>query len=105
MTKTFLCAALLAACTSASSTGITSANLSCDSSLTYANFGSAFIQTNCLSCHATKEQPTLSTQAQILANSSRILEQAVYTTAMPQDTNISNAERQMLGDWLQCGAP
>lgn len=96
---------LLAACTSASSTGLTSADLSCDSSLTYANFGSAFMTTNCLSCHASKERPTLSTQAQVEANSASILQQAVYTTAMPQDNDISLDERTMLGNWLACGTP
>ena len=107
MTKLLLCSALLAACTSATSTGITSSNLSCpsDSTLTYANFGSDFMSTNCLSCHATRDSPHLTTQATIQANASRILDQAVYSTAMPQGGDLSTEERQMLGEWLACGAP
>nr|HEX4319041.1 hypothetical protein [Kofleriaceae bacterium] len=105
MTKLVVVLALVAACTSASSTGITSASLTCDTTLTYDNFGSAFFENNCLSCHATQEQPRLTTQAAIQSNASRILDEAVYTTAMPQDADIATAERQMLGDWLVCGAP
>lgn len=108
MTKLLLLASVaLAACTSASSTGITASSLTCptDSTLTYASFGSAFIETNCLSCHATKERPTLATQAEVKANSARILEQAVYTNAMPQDADMALTDRQQLGEWLKCGAP
>jgi uncharacterized membrane protein len=60
---------------------------------------------HCLSCHATKQHPTLSTQAQIQANSARILQSAVYTTAMPKDADIGRSEREFLGEWLACGAP
>jgi uncharacterized membrane protein len=100
-----MCLIALAGCTSVTSTGITSASLSCDSSLTYANFGESFISTNCLSCHASNEHPTLSTQAEVQANSSQILQEAVYTNAMPQNADLSNDERTLLGNWLTCGAP
>jgi uncharacterized membrane protein len=95
----------LAACTGASSTGIAKVSCATDSTLTYANFGQAFVSDNCLSCHATKERPFLSTQAEVAANASKILDQAVYTNAMPQNADIDNAEREMLGEWLACGAP
>lgn len=99
-----LCLAL-GACTSATSTGISDVTCPTTSTLTYANFGAAFFADNCSSCHVSKEKPTLSTQAQILANRDQILREAVYTTAMPEDADISIAERQMLGEWLACGAP
>jgi uncharacterized membrane protein len=73
--------------------------------LTYENFGSAFVTDNCLSCHASREQPTLSTQLQIQANRARILDAAVYSYAMPQNSDMAIAEREMLGEWLACGAP
>ncbi len=104
----FCLAALSAACagcTSTSSTGITSSDITCDSSLTYANFGESFISTNCLSCHATKANPKLSTQALVQSNINRILQQAVYTNAMPEDADLATADRTKLGQWLQCGAP
>jgi uncharacterized membrane protein len=96
----------LVACTSgAQSTGIAQVSCPTDSTLTYANFGSAFMTSNCLSCHTSKDSPTLTSQGQIKVNASRILDAAVYTTAMPQDSNMAVAEREMLGEWLACGAP
>lgn len=95
----------LGACTSASSTGISEVSCPQGSELTYASFGQAFFMDYCLSCHASKERPTLATQAQIQANSARILQEAVYTTAMPEGADMTLAERQMLGEWLACGAP
>ena len=59
----------------------------------------------CLSCHASKESPRLSTQAQVQAAATRILDEAVYTTARPEGRGISVAERELLGEWLACGAP
>jgi uncharacterized membrane protein len=89
----------------ASATGITEADLTCDTSLSYANFGQAFISTNCSSCHAGKDNPNLSTVSAVKSNSSKILDQAVYTTAMPDGSDLSNDERMLLGEWLTCGAP
>jgi uncharacterized membrane protein len=99
---------VVVACSSAcgaQSTGITESDLTCDPSLTYANFGQAFIETNCGECHAGKESPNLATQTAVKSNSARILDQAVYTTAMPDSADLSNEERTMLGQWLTCGAP
>lgn len=94
-----------AACTTAQSTGIDSVSCPTDSTLTYASFGQAFFADYCTSCHTSRESPTLATQAQIQAHASQILEEAVYTTAMPEGTAVSTAEREQLGEWLACGAP
>jgi uncharacterized membrane protein len=104
MTKLSLVLSVLAGCTSVGPTGLTSQNVTCDTTLTYENFGSDFISTNCLSCH-NNESPRLTTQAQIQSNASRILQEAVYTNAMPENNDISLDERKLLGQWLTCGAP
>ena len=57
-----------------------------------------------MGCHD-KDQPSLGSQAQVQMNSARILDAAVYTTSMPKNTDLSVEERQMLGNWLACGAP
>lgn len=97
--------ATLAACTTAESTGIATVSCPTDSTLTYANFGASFMTTYCLSCHQTKENPKLGTQALIQSHASSILQEAVYTTAMPEDADLTTAEREQLGEWLACGAP
>lgn len=98
-------ACVLAACGGSSSTGITAVACGSDSTLTYANFGSAFMANNCLSCHAARANPRLSTQTEVQSQTARILQAAVYTEAMPQGTAISLDERNLLGEWLACGAP
>lgn len=100
-----LCFALAACTSGATSTGIDPITCPTSSTLTYANFGSAFMTNNCLQCHTSKDSPTLTSQGQIKVNATRILDAAVYTDAMPKDSNMANAERQMLGEWLACGAP
>ncbi len=80
------------------------------STLTYASFGQAFIATNCLSCHATQESPRLDTQEAIQANADRIDRAAASgpnatNTYMPDDGDVSDADRAKLGEWLACGAP
>lgn len=86
-------------------TGITSADLVCDQTLTYASFGQAFIDDYCLECHDGDEDPRLSTQAQVQMHSSKILRETVFTDAMPEDGDLTLEERQMLGNWIECGAP
>ena len=100
----FVLVLVLTACTT-QSTGITQSEISCDSTLTYANFGQAFMATNCGSCHGARTNPNLSTQAAVQSNSSRIIQAAVYTTTMPANGDLSTEERTMLGQWLSCGAP
>ena len=80
------------------------------STLTYANFGQAFMDTNCNSCHAGKERPSLTTQAQIKANIAPIDRTSAAgpnatNTSMPEDGDVSVDDRKKLGEWLACGAP
>ena len=98
--------AVFAACTSSpQSTGIEP--MTCDpaSTLTYASFGATFMENHCLSCHTNKESPVLASQTQIRQHAAQILQEAVYTDAMPEDADLSIAEREQLGQWLACGAP
>jgi hypothetical protein len=104
MKKYLLCGLLLGCGSSASSTGIAPVSCPTASTLTYANFGSAFMNEHCLSCHQ-GQSPTLSTQVQIQANNSAILQAAVYTDAMPLNGDVAVSERELLGEWLACGAP
>ena len=96
----------LVSCTSSSgqSTGISDLSCPPDSTLTYANFGEESISTNCLSCH-NRTRPLLTTQSQVQAEASTILELAVYTDAMPRNAGMPLPERELLGEWLVCGAP
>ena len=75
-----------------------------ESTLTYANFGEELVANHCLECHD-NERPTLLTQSTIQTNASKILQEAVYTNAMPEDSDMPLAEREKLGEWLACGAP
>jgi uncharacterized membrane protein len=95
------------ACASDSPTGISSADLSCpsDSTLSYTNFGAAFLSDHCLSCHASKQAPSLASQAAVQANKAAVINAAVTSAAMPKDGSLSTEERQLLGEWLTCGAP
>jgi hypothetical protein len=82
------------------------------STLTYANFGQAFVQSNCLSCHGSggPETPTLATHDQVQAHIDDIDRAAAAgpnatNTFMPDGTSVSTEERRKLGEWLDCGAP
>ena len=83
-----------------------------DSTLTYENFGQAFFETNCASCHRAggSESPTLSTIAQIRSNKDVIDRSAAagpnaVNDYMPDGASVAEAERRKLGEWLACGAP
>jgi hypothetical protein len=83
-----------------------------DSTLTYENFGQAFIQTNCLACHAKTgpESPKFDTVEQVRASAGDIDRAAAagpkgVNTFMPEDGSVAEAERRKLGEWLACGAP
>ncbi len=94
-----------AACSSgATSTGISELTCPPGSTLTYANFGEAAIEEHCMSCHV-RESPQLGSHSHVKLQAGRILDEAVYTDAMPQDAEMSLDERRMLGEWLACGAP
>lgn len=88
------------------STGITAADVACPtaSTLTYTNYGSAFMTAHCTECHDT-ESPRLTTQAEVQAATSRILDAAVYHSSMPENGSLTLAQRTELGQWLSCGAP
>ena len=82
------------------------------STLTYANFGQAFIQTNCLACHSASgpESPKLDTLAQVQTNKTDIDRAAAagpngVNTYMPDGSSVAEADRRKLGEWLACGAP
>jgi uncharacterized membrane protein len=83
-----------------------------DSTLTYATFGQAFIQSHCLACHsaAGPESPKLDTLPQVQAAKSDIDRSAAagpnaINTYMPDGSSVPEAERRKLGEWLACGAP
>ena len=82
------------------------------STLTYANFGEAFMQDHCLSCHSAHgpESPKFDSLAEIRAASSDIDRAAAagpkaVNTYMPDGASVAEAERRKLGEWLACGAP
>lgn len=106
MFRAVLLCVLIAGCSGASSTGIDVSTLTCppDSTLTYENFGQPLFENRCLSCHDRK-RPILETVDQILANRDSILQEAVATTSMPQNEDMPLEERELLGEWLACGAP
>jgi hypothetical protein len=104
-------AAALAACGSGpgDSTGSTCPT---DSTLTYTNFGQAFMQSHCLACHSASgpESPKLDTLAQVRAASSDIDRSSAagpnaVNTYMPEGGSVDESERRKLGEWLACGAP
>lgn len=107
MVRLAIAFALVTACTGANSTGID--QVSCPPSgttLTYVDFGEELFANNCTTsgCHDRK-QPVLTTQAAIREHADAILDQAVYTDAMPRNRDMSLTEREKLGEWLACGAP
>jgi len=82
------------------------------STLTYANFGQAFMQDHCLACHSASgpESPKLDTLAGIRGASSDIDRSAAagpkaVNTYMPEGGSVAEEERRKLGEWLACGAP
>jgi len=80
------------------------------STLTYDNFGKAFFDTNCNSCHGNAQSPSFGTQEEIQANASAIDRAAASgpnatNTYMPDDGDVSDSDRKKLGEWLACGAP
>lgn len=107
MIRAAMICCVLAACASDTSTGIDTATLTCppESALTYESFGQLAIEEHCLSCHAGKENPRLGTVEEIRANKAAILRAAVASTNMPDGGDMLLGDRQLLGEWLACGAP
>ncbi len=80
------------------------------STLTYASFGKAFMNSYCVSCHAGQERPSLTSAAQVKSELRGILNTAASgpkgtNDSMPPDSDVPVAERVKLGEWLACGAP
>jgi uncharacterized membrane protein len=83
-----------------------------NSTLTYANFGQAFMQDHCLACHSASgpQSPKLDTLAGIRAASGDVDRSAAagpnaVNTYMPEGASVDEGERRKLGEWLACGAP
>lgn len=78
--------------------------------LTYDNFGKAFFDSHCTSCHTAGSGQTgaddlpFDSQSAIQAQIEDIYEQAVGGTSMPPGGGPTAEERQQLGEWLSCGA-
>jgi hypothetical protein len=74
---------------------------------TYENFGKQFMTTYCIVCHTgatAKHMVQLDTLAGVQKNKVAVKRQAVTTTVMPEaNPKPSSAERQKLGQWLDCG--
>ncbi len=106
LVRLVLLVSVLSACTGANSTGIDPVTCPPDSTLTYLNFGEEVIADHCATsgCHDRRD-PVLTTQEAIRANASSILDEAVYTDAMPENHDMPLAQRKQLGEWLACGAP
>jgi mono/diheme cytochrome c family protein len=109
--SSLLVSAGLVACGSGpgDATGSTCPN---DSKLTYANFGQAFFQANCLACHGPSgpQSPKLDSVAGIRQNKDSIDRSAAagpsaVNTYMPESGSVAEAERRKLGEWLACGSP
>ena len=82
------------------------------STLSYANFGQAFMQNHCLACHSANgpESPKFDSIVEIRAASSDIDRSAAsgpkaVNSYMPEGGSVDEAERRKLGEWLACGAP
>ena len=69
---------------------------------TDANYGQAFVTTNCRSCHQHTSQ--YGTQAAV-QGSLTSLESELSTGRMPQGLTLTAAERARVITWLGCGAP
>jgi uncharacterized membrane protein len=92
-----------------------------DNTLTYQNFGQAFMGTYCLRCHnealtgsARNDAPNdvnFNTVEQVRAESTDIdklsgASDSVTNTEMPPDGEMPSVEdRKKLSQWLACGAP
>lgn len=77
------------------------------SALTYESFGKPFITMYCARCHTgstARRGIQLDTLAGVQRNKAAIKRVAVNATIMPeQDPKPNSADRQKLGQWLDCG--
>jgi hypothetical protein len=85
------------------------------SGVTYENFGGPFLLNWCTGCHASdlpegarQRAPVgvnLDSLDYVRAHSAQILERAVDRADMPPAGGPSARERELLAEWLRCGAP
>jgi hypothetical protein len=73
--------------------------IGCDPSLTYANFGKAFLDTYCFRCHGFDQQSAQTSGSAIVGAA------GTGTFMPPVDPRPSDQERQQLTAWIACGAP
>jgi hypothetical protein len=69
----------------------------CNSTLTYADFGAAFLNSHCNGCHGW-------TQAAVQSDATG-LASIVLGGFMPPGGGLTQAQRQQFADWVDCGAP
>ena len=85
--------------------------------LTYENFGEAFMVSYCVNCHSSEvedddrlgapENINLDSYENITTHRRSILKTAAQkrNPTMPPSRHISLEERELLSEWLNCGAP
>jgi uncharacterized membrane protein len=93
--------------------GVDTAQECTESDLTYATFGAGFMASWCRSCHGAaqsmrQEAPeavNFDTLAEVRAQRLRVLQRTSIDRTMPPAGGPSTAERELLAEWLRCGAP
>jgi hypothetical protein len=70
----------------------------CDPTLTYANFGAAFLTTRCNSCHGW-------THADVEADGTGLSSIVLGGFMPPGGGGMTQPQRQQFADWVACGAP
>jgi uncharacterized membrane protein len=81
--------------------------------LDYESFGAAFMSNWCTGCHsdavamrqAAPIDINFDTIDEVRAQSFTIVRSTTVDRSMPPAGGPSDAERQMLADWIDCGAP
>jgi hypothetical protein len=112
-----LCAAglVLAACSSEATGSRSSTLCAGPAALTYEDFGRPFFLSWCTGCHASDLPESARRGApvglnfddltSVRAHRERIRERAVTARTMPPAGGPSDAQREQLAAWLECGAP
>jgi hypothetical protein len=93
---------LLVLVVTASGCGAGAPTVECSGTDTYANYGQAFMSSNCTNCHQHSGQ--FSSQAAVV-NSLNSIESQISSGRMPQGSALSAAAQARVLAWLACGAP
>jgi hypothetical protein len=72
--------------------------ITCDSSLTYADYGAAFLGSHCNSCHGFN-------QSSVQSNAAGLSGIVLGGFMPPGGGGLTAAQRNQFADWLACGAP